>query len=96
MAEWRIGDLHTDVRGTVWTVEELLANGRVRMAAGDTASEGSAGDLLIVPDAPHTLLSGSIHVRPNTEVTQANSEEQRLGGVSQLVGNLHKSIRFFP
>jgi len=35
------------------TVQVL--HGRVRMAAGDTASEGSAGDLLIVPDAPHTL-----------------------------------------
>ncbi len=32
-----------------------VLHGRVRMAAGDTASEGSAGDLLIVPDAPHTL-----------------------------------------
>jgi hypothetical protein len=25
------------------------------MAAGDAGWEGSAGDLLIVPDAPHTL-----------------------------------------
>lgn len=32
-----------------------VLHGRVRMAAGDAGWEGSAGDLLIVPDAPHTL-----------------------------------------
>ena len=32
-----------------------VVHGRVRLAAGDTNWEGSAGDLLIVPDAPHTL-----------------------------------------
>ena len=32
-----------------------VLHGRVRMAAGETGWEGSAGDLLIVPDAPHTL-----------------------------------------
>lgn len=29
--------------------------GRVRLAAGDTCWDGSAGDLLVVPDARHTL-----------------------------------------
>jgi quercetin dioxygenase-like cupin family protein len=32
-----------------------VLHGRVRLAAGDTAWEGSPGDLLIVPDARHTL-----------------------------------------
>ena len=32
-----------------------VLHGRVRLAAGDTDWQGSAGDLLIVPDAPHTL-----------------------------------------
>jgi len=32
-----------------------VLHGRVRLAAGDTSWEGSTGDLLIVPDAPHTL-----------------------------------------
>ncbi len=32
-----------------------VLHGRVRLAAGDISWEGSAGDLLIVPDAPHTL-----------------------------------------
>lgn len=35
------------------TVQVL--RGRVRMAAGDTGWEGSPGDLLIVPNAPHSL-----------------------------------------
>jgi quercetin dioxygenase-like cupin family protein len=30
-------------------------NGRVRLSAGDTSWEGSPGDLLIVPQASHTL-----------------------------------------
>lgn len=29
--------------------------GRVRLAAGDTSWEGRAGDLLEVPDSPHSL-----------------------------------------
>lgn len=32
-----------------------VLHGRVRLAAGDTCWDGSPGDLLIVPDAPHTL-----------------------------------------
>jgi quercetin dioxygenase-like cupin family protein len=32
-----------------------VLQGRVRLAAGDSSWEGSAGDLLIVPDARHTL-----------------------------------------
>lgn len=32
-----------------------VLTGRVRLVAGDTSWEGSAGDLLIVPDARHTL-----------------------------------------
>lgn len=32
-----------------------VLHGRVRLSAGDTSWEGSAGDLLIVPDAPHAL-----------------------------------------
>ncbi len=32
-----------------------VLHGRVRLAAGDTNWDGSAGDLIIVPDAPHTL-----------------------------------------
>lgn len=32
-----------------------VLHGRVRLAAGDTSWEGSPGDLLIVPGAPHTL-----------------------------------------
>jgi len=32
-----------------------VLHGRVRLAAGDTSWEGSPGDLLVVPDAPHTL-----------------------------------------
>ena len=32
-----------------------VLHGRVRLAAGDTDWQGSAGDLLIVPDAPHIL-----------------------------------------
>jgi quercetin dioxygenase-like cupin family protein len=32
-----------------------VLHGRVRLAAGDTAWEGSPGDLLIVPQARHTL-----------------------------------------
>lgn len=32
-----------------------VLHGRVRLAAGGTSWEGSPGDLLIVPDAPHTL-----------------------------------------
>lgn len=35
------------------TVHVLL--GRVRLAAGDVSWEGSPGDLLIVPDARHSL-----------------------------------------
>jgi quercetin dioxygenase-like cupin family protein len=35
------------------TVQVLY--GRVRLASGDASWEGSAGDLLIVPDARHTL-----------------------------------------
>ncbi len=35
------------------TVQVL--QGRVRLTAGETCWDGSAGDLLIVPDAPHTL-----------------------------------------
>jgi len=38
-----------------------VLHGRVRLAAGDTAWEGSPGDLLVVPDSRHTLeaLEGS-------------------------------------
>ncbi len=32
-----------------------VLHGRVRLAAGGTSWDGSAGDLIIVPDAPHTL-----------------------------------------
>jgi len=32
-----------------------VLHGRVRLAAGDTSWEGSPGDLIVVPDAPHTL-----------------------------------------
>jgi quercetin dioxygenase-like cupin family protein len=32
-----------------------VLQGRVRLAAGDASWEGSAGDLLIVPNARHTL-----------------------------------------
>ena len=32
-----------------------VLTGRVRLGAGDTSWEGSAGDLIIVPDAPHDL-----------------------------------------
>jgi quercetin dioxygenase-like cupin family protein len=32
-----------------------VLHGRVRLAAGDTSCEGSAGDLLVVPDARHCL-----------------------------------------
>ncbi len=32
-----------------------VLTGRVRLVSGDTSWEGSAGDLLIVPDARHTL-----------------------------------------
>jgi quercetin dioxygenase-like cupin family protein len=34
-----------------------VLHGRVRMAAGAEAWEGRDGDLLIVPDAPHSLLA---------------------------------------
>lgn len=33
----------------------LILSGRVRMTAGDTAWEGMPGDLLIIPDARHSL-----------------------------------------
>jgi quercetin dioxygenase-like cupin family protein len=32
-----------------------VLHGRVRLAAGDTSWDGTTGDLLIVPDARHTL-----------------------------------------
>jgi quercetin dioxygenase-like cupin family protein len=32
-----------------------VLSGRVRLGAGDTSWEGSAGDLIVVPDAPHDL-----------------------------------------
>ncbi len=32
-----------------------VLQGRVRLTAGDTSCEGSSGDLLIVPDARHSL-----------------------------------------
>lgn len=32
-----------------------VLRGRVRLAAGDDSAEGGAGDLLVVPDARHTL-----------------------------------------
>ncbi len=32
-----------------------VLSGRVRLAAGETSWDGSSGDLLIVPDARHTL-----------------------------------------
>lgn len=32
-----------------------VLQGRVRLAAGDQAWEGREGDLLIIPDAPHSL-----------------------------------------
>lgn len=32
-----------------------VLHGRVRLAAGDSSCDGSSGDLLIVPDARHTL-----------------------------------------
>jgi quercetin dioxygenase-like cupin family protein len=34
-----------------------VLRGRVRLAAGPEAWEGRDGDLLIVPDAPHSLLA---------------------------------------
>jgi quercetin dioxygenase-like cupin family protein len=33
----------------------FVLTGRVRMASGDAEWEGSPGDLLTVPDAPHSL-----------------------------------------
>jgi quercetin dioxygenase-like cupin family protein len=38
--------------GTVYVLR-----GRVRLAAGDDAWEGRDGDLLIIPDQPHSLLA---------------------------------------
>lgn len=32
-----------------------VLNGRVRLAAGDVSWDGTAGDLLVVPDTRHTL-----------------------------------------
>jgi quercetin dioxygenase-like cupin family protein len=32
-----------------------VLHGRVRLVAGDTSCEGSAGDLLVIPDARHRL-----------------------------------------
>jgi quercetin dioxygenase-like cupin family protein len=32
-----------------------VLTGRVRLASGDTSTDGSAGDLLVVPDARHSL-----------------------------------------
>ncbi|GAA3337429.1 cupin domain-containing protein [Amorphoplanes nipponensis] len=32
-----------------------VLTGRVRLAAGDTSCDGAAGDLLVVPDARHSL-----------------------------------------
>ena len=32
-----------------------VLHGRVRLVAGDTAREGTAGDLLVIPDARHCL-----------------------------------------
>ena len=32
-----------------------VLHGRVRLAAGDTSRDGTAGDLLIVPDSRHSL-----------------------------------------
>lgn len=32
-----------------------VLHGRIRLGAGDTVWDGSPGDLLIVPDSPHTL-----------------------------------------
>jgi quercetin dioxygenase-like cupin family protein len=32
-----------------------VLHGRVRLRAGETSWEGRDGDLLVVPDAPHTL-----------------------------------------
>ena len=32
-----------------------VLHGRVRLRAGDTSWEGSAGDLLVVPDSRHDL-----------------------------------------
>ncbi|WP_433790825.1 cupin domain-containing protein [Actinoplanes sp. CA-252034] len=32
-----------------------VLHGRVRLTAGDTATEGETGDLLIIPDARHAL-----------------------------------------
>lgn len=34
-----------------------VLHGRVRITAGDDSWEGSAGDLIIVPDARHSLLA---------------------------------------
>lgn len=34
-----------------------VLHGRVQLAAGDQTWEGRDGDLLIVPDAPHSLLA---------------------------------------
>jgi quercetin dioxygenase-like cupin family protein len=35
----------------------FVLHGRVRLAAGDEAWEGRDGDLLIIPDSPHSLLA---------------------------------------
>jgi quercetin dioxygenase-like cupin family protein len=32
-----------------------VLSGRVRLGAGDASWEGSAGDLIVVPDSPHDL-----------------------------------------
>jgi quercetin dioxygenase-like cupin family protein len=32
-----------------------VLTGRVRLASGDTSSDGATGDLLVVPDARHSL-----------------------------------------
>lgn len=32
-----------------------VLHGRVRLAAGDIADDGQAGDLLVIPDARHTV-----------------------------------------
>jgi quercetin dioxygenase-like cupin family protein len=34
-----------------------VLRGRVRLAAGGEAWEGRDGDLLVVPDAPHSLVA---------------------------------------
>jgi len=33
----------------------LVLHGRVRLRSGDTSWEGRRGDLIVVPDAPHSL-----------------------------------------